>query len=141
MPAFAEAYATGERGPARRPELDDMVMMQDALDGQKRRREISVDRRAPVLFAHLFERSRRRCREPAGVCDEDVDRSQVILDLAAHRIDLGELRDVAENSNGTSSRALDVGSDGRERALVPAVDGDSGATRGERPRDRRADPA
>jgi hypothetical protein len=66
---------------------------QQALDGEEGRREVAVHRRAPAVLGELLERTRHR-EAAARIDDEDVDLTELPLDVEVHPLDFGELRHV-----------------------------------------------
>src|ERR1035441_7434525 len=72
---------------------------QKALEGQESRQEVAVDRSAPSLLWDLLEWG-GRSEAAARVGDEDVGRTEAVLDLVSHRLDVLEARDVADHRYG-----------------------------------------
>src|SRR4029450_14130128 len=76
-----------------------------ALDRQKGRCEIAVDRRAPSVFRYLFKRSGPR-DATSSVRDQNVNRAGGVLGLEAYRFDVVESWDVTRPRNAGSARPL-----------------------------------
>src|SRR5206468_4883311 len=99
-----------------------------------------VDACAPTVLTRLLDRSGHR-KAAAGVRDQNVDRSQLLLDLTAHRLDLAELGDVGGHPRRASTGALDLRLHGGQPLDVAPVHGNPGAVSREQPRDRGANAA
>src|SRR5262249_39619635 len=147
-PALAAAYGTGDIGEARRRrrDRDDVAAAplfhagQEALDSQKRAREVELDRCAPALQRDLFDRTGRR---DAGsrIRDEDIDRAEHALDRCAHVFKVLVARDVTAYFGGGTPGALDILPNACERLGVSTMENDACTLAGKPTRDCRADPA
>lgn len=82
------------------------------------------------LLGDLFERC-GGSEASARVGDQDIDRAEAVLDLAAHRFDGAEAGDIAGHCDGFAAVAADAGDDAGHGVLVSSVHGDSGAAPGE----------
>src|SRR5439155_25374849 len=80
---------------------------QETLDGEKGRREVSLDGGAPVLFAHRLQRT-WSAEAAASIRDEDVERTELFLRLRPHRFDLGEARQLCGHGDDSSTGAFDL---------------------------------
>src|SRR5882724_1973034 len=63
---------------------------QNALDGQKGRRDIAVDGCVPAFFADLLQRSGLSKATP-GIRNQDIDGSECLFDLTPHGFDFAKL--------------------------------------------------
>ena len=75
---------------------------QDAADGEERRGEVHVDRCPPRLLGDLLDRPRWD-GAAAGVGHQDVDRPDPLLDLRVQALDLGGVREVGDDRDGTTA--------------------------------------
>src|ERR1700751_4481323 len=81
---------------------------QNALDREKCRGEIAVNRCAPPFLGCLLQRAGHG-EAAASVGDQNIDRAQFPFDLAPHGFDVAELRRIARDLTGASASAPDVG--------------------------------
>lgn len=132
MPALAAAYGMGERGsasPRGGTDGDDAALAtflharQEAFQGQERGEQVGVHRRAPPVFRYFLKRGGRG-EAATRVGDQDADRSQGFLDLAAHGFDLAEVGDIAGHRDRLSTVAGDGRRDLIRRDAVAPVHGD-----------------
>src|SRR5262245_3278280 len=130
--------------PSRRGNGDDVAGLplfhprQHALDREKRRSEVALDRCAPALLADVFERS-RRCKATAGVCDNDVDRPQRVFDVSSIALEIGAVRHIADDRRHSHPEAADVRFDRRQRGTIASMDSHVRPFLGKEPRDACAD--
>src|SRR5262249_2274046 len=113
---------------------------QNALDRQKRRREVPLDGGVPTLLAYLLDRSGPGEAAP-GVRTEEVNRAQHAFDLMSHGLDRLESSDIREDRDRAASGTFYVALDRGHCRRIAAVDGDLRSFAREKPRNRRADPA
>jgi hypothetical protein len=110
---------------------------QEALECQENGRQIVVNRGPPFFLACRFKWSRLTdCA--ARFRDQDIHRSEVVLNLVSHPLDIVVLRPLGRDSYGSCADLLDLRAHEIERRLVPAMSGDARSMAGEHASDRCA---
>jgi hypothetical protein len=113
---------------------------QEALDGQKGRRQIGIDGRVPIPLAERLERGGWR-RAAASVGDEDADGTKSSLNAFPQRFDLIECGHVRGDGHHLPAITLDVGVNRGKGRLVATVQCNGGAGVSKPGRDRRPNPS
>ena len=114
-------------------------VVQEGGDGQERGRQVDVDDFAPVFGSLGAGRDRRP--GAAGERGENVDRSELVMDVFLELLEVGWEGAVGDEADGPASFRLDGLDNGVERGSVAADDRDAGAVGGQGAGGGRSDAA